>query len=139
MSSPARFACIDPRAVSIVWPLARDFIKSAVERVGVSDFELIESEVLGGDQLLWIAFADGAPPIVEAAATTQLVSASGDLVCVLVACGGRDRRRWLPFLEQIEAYAKAEGSSKMRIYGRKGWERVLEGYRSKCVVLDRDL
>lgn len=139
MSSSARLSCIDPATVRIAWPLARDFIKRAVERVGLSDFEVIESEVLDGEQLLWLAWSEGSPPTVEAAATTQLVSANGQLICVIVCCGGRDRRRWLGFLEQIEAYARAEGAVKTRIYGRKGWERVLEGYRSKCVVLERGL
>ena len=58
-------------------------------------------------------------------------------VCVLTACGGRDMKRWLPLLEIIEAYAKAEGGGRLRIFGRKGWQRMLKNYRVTNIVLER--
>jgi hypothetical protein len=60
-------------------------------------------------------------------------------VCVLTACGGDDMRRWLGLLGGIEDYAKAEGCSRVRIFGRKGWVRVLEHYRIRNVILEREL
>jgi hypothetical protein len=46
-------------------------------------------------------------------------------------CGGSAMRAWLPLLRKIEAYARDEGRGCVRIYRRKGWARILDGYRSK--------
>ena len=123
--------CVNPADVQKVWPLARDLICAAIERTELSDFADIESDVLAGDQLLWLAISDR----VEAAATTHLSRG----VCTLTACSGHQRERWLPLFARIEKYAKDEGCSTMRIYGRKGWERVLDGYRVEHVILEKAL
>ena len=136
MLSSVRLACIDPDTVGCYWPFARNFIKRAIDRAGLSDFDVIEADVLTGKQLLWLAWSASK---IEGAGTTQIVGAGGRKICVIVAWGGGDKRRFLPLLARIEAYAKAEGCSVIRIYGRKGWERVLDGFSSKCVVLDKDL
>jgi hypothetical protein len=127
--------CVGPDLIEGMWPHVRDKIRAAVERTGLSSFADIEGDVLSGSQLCWIAW-NGAE--IMAAATTQLVKPH-DKVCVLTACSGYDRAQWLPLFEQIEAYAKAEGCKTMRIFGRKGWERVLDGYRVEHVVLEKAL
>jgi hypothetical protein len=123
--------CVNPTDVQKVWPLARDLIRAAIERTELSDFADIEKDVLSGDQLLWLAISDR----VEAAATTHL----SRNVCTLTACSGHQRERWLPLFARIEKYAKDEGCSTMRIYGRKGWERVLDGYKAEYVILEKSL
>jgi hypothetical protein len=123
--------CVDPERVSEIWPHARSIIKAAIDRTELSSFEDLEQQVLAGDQLLWLAWSDR----IEAAATTHL---SRD-VCTLTACSGYDRDRWLPLFAKIEEYAKAEGCKKMRLFGRKGWERVLDGYRVEHVILEKQL
>jgi hypothetical protein len=122
--------CVNPAEIQKIWPLARDFIRAAIERTGLSDFNDIEKDVLSGDQLLWLAISER----VEAAATTHLSRG----VCTLTACGGHQMERWLPLLDRIEKYAKDEGC-KMRIYGRPGWQRVLDGYRVEHVILEKAL
>jgi hypothetical protein len=46
---------------------------------------------------------------------------------------------WLPLLEGIESYARASGCAAVRIMGRRGWARVLDGYRTKRIILEKDL
>ena len=123
--------CVNPADVQKVWPLARDLIRSAIERTKLSEFADVETDVLSGDQLLWLAISDR----VEAAATTHL----SRNVCILTACSGHQRERWLPLFSRIEKYAKDEGCHTMRIYGRKGWERVLDGYKAEYVILEKSL
>jgi len=123
--------CVNPADVHKTWPLARDLILAAIERTNLSDFADIEQAVLSGDQLLWLAISDR----VEAAATTHL----SRNVCTLTACSGHQRERWLPLFSRIEKYAKDEGCHTMRLYGRKGWERVLDGYRAEYVILEKSL
>lgn len=125
--------CADPKQVHQIWHLASPLIKTAIEKTDLSDFADIERDVLSGDQLLWLAISDH----VEAAATTHLIKTSGKPVLVVTACSGRERERWLPLFSKIEHYAKAEGCKCVRIYGRKGWERALTGYRADYVILER--
>jgi hypothetical protein len=121
--------CVAPDEVSKVWPYAGPMIRSAIERTELGDFEPLEREVLAGDQLLWLAISDH----IEAAATTHL----SRNVCTLTACSGHQRERWLPLFAKIEKYAKDEGCRAMRVIGRKGWERVLDGYRVEHVILEK--
>jgi hypothetical protein len=126
-----RLICVDPARIAEFWPHARDLIKAAIERTGLSDFGDIEADVIEGEQLLWLAFSDH----IEAAATTHLSRG----VCTLTACSGHERERWLPLFAKIEDYARNEGAKTMRIFGRRGWERVLDGYRVEYVILEKGL
>lgn len=135
MQSQAELICVDPAHVGQIWPCAAAFIR----RGHHGDFDRTEREVLGGLQLLWLAVSAVSEGAIEAAVTTQLINDGGCKICVLVACSGQQRERWLPLLEQIEDYARGEGCSRMRIYGRKGWERVLDGYKTQHVVLEKQL
>lgn len=128
--------CVDPSLVAKVWPHARELVKSAIERTDLCNFADIEKEVLSGLQLLWLAWNGTA---IEAAAVTQLVLIGGRKICIIVACGGRGRKRWLPLISGLEQFAKNEGCQSVRIIGRKGWQRVLENYRAKYVVLDKEI
>jgi len=124
--------CVDPARVDEIWPHAKHLIRAAIERTNLTPFEHIETEVLDGKQLLWLAWNGDS---IEAAATTQLVRP----VCVLTACAGHQRERWLPLFKQIENYAGNEGCSVMRLYGRRGWERALDGYRVEYVIMEKAL
>jgi len=128
--------CIPPARINDFWPHAKDLIRTAIEKTGLSDFADIEVSVLSGDQLLWLAWSSKG---IEAAATTQLIKAGERSLCVLTACSGQERERWVHLFEKIEKYASDEGCSAMRIYGRKGWERVLEGYKADYVILQKAL
>jgi hypothetical protein len=131
MPSSVSLVCVDPEKIFDFWPHARPLIKAALERTRLSNIEDIETDVLEGRQLLWLAWSDH----IEAAATTHLSAG----VCTLTACSGHQRERWLPLFEHIEKYAKDECCSTMRIFGRKGWERVLDGYHVEHVVLEKRL
>jgi hypothetical protein len=132
---PPQLVCVDPQSVRLVWAHAAPLLKAAVLRTNLGRFDEIEHEVLAGRSLLWLAWSGQ----IEAAATTILVKTDSSKVCVLTACGGRDMRRWIALLEAIEAYASAEGCTRMRIFGRKGWQRMLDRYDVTNIVLERTL
>ncbi|MBR0756606.1 hypothetical protein JQ604_30890 [Bradyrhizobium jicamae] len=102
----------------------------------MSAFGDIEADVLSGRSLLWLAWDSSA---IKSAAATVLINTEAGRVCIITACGGRDMKCWLPLIDGIEAYASDEGCTRVRIYGRKGWLRVLEGYRQKHVIMDKEL
>jgi hypothetical protein len=76
---------------------------------------------------------------VESAAATILINSEAGKVCIITVCAGSDMKRWLGLIGQIESYARREGCARVRIYGRKGWLRVLDGYAQKYVIMDKEL
>ena len=136
MPSTVELVCVEPDRIHDIWGHARERIRCAMEQTGLSDFADVEADVLRGGQLLWLAWNG---ETIEAAATTQLTSVGARKVCTLTACAGERRERWLPLFSHIERYAKAEQCSIMRVFGRRGWERVLDGYEVTNVVLEKEL
>jgi hypothetical protein len=131
----ATLLCVSPQRMQEIWPHVSGLIRSAIERTGLSAFSDVEYDLLFGDALLWLAWSDH----IEAVAATTLNDTDAGKVCIITACGGTDMHRWLPLLDEIEAYAKAEGCKRTRIIGRKGWLRVLSGYQAKHVIMDKEL
>lgn len=127
--------CVDPKTVHEIWPQAKDLIRAAIEQTGLSEFADIETSILAGDQLLWLAISDH----IEAAAVTHLIKAKDAPVLVITACAGSQRERWLPLRHRIESYAKAEGCKRVRLFGRKGWEKALPDYRVEYVVMEKEI
>jgi len=140
MPSSARLFCIDPKRVHEIWPHVAPLLRSAIARTGLSAFRDIEHAILCGDALLWIASSsEGGAPAIEAAAATSLQQSDVGKVCVITACAGTKMARWLPLIGGIEAYAKGEGCQCVRIFGRKGWLHVLDGYEEKHVIIEKEL
>jgi hypothetical protein len=136
----AELVCVDPKRVHEIWPHVAPMLRRATLRTGLSAFAKIEREILHGGALLWIAVSgEGGRLAIEAAASTSLQQTDAGKACVITACAGTAIARWLALISTIEAYAKDEGCTCVRIFGRKGWLRALEGYRAKHVVLDKDL
>lgn len=136
MLPSAELVCVDPKRVSEIWPHVSSLLKEACRRTRLNAFSDIEADILAGRSLLWVAWNGRA--IVSAAATVLINSESGK-VCIITVCGGSDMKRWLPLIGQIESYARCEGCARVRIYGRKGWLRVLDGYEQNYVVMDKKL
>lgn len=135
MPSKAELVCVPPHDVKKVWGHVRPYILKAARR-GSGDIFAIESEVLNGRYLLWLAW-DG--QIIIAAAVTSLGIINNEKVCTIVACGGEGWSRFGHLIEGLEQHAKDEGCKSVRINGRTGWQYLLSGYRTKLVVLEKAL
>jgi hypothetical protein len=131
-----RLVCIDPEHVRSIWPLMAPLLRQAIARTGLSAFATIERDILDGASLLWGAWNGS---VIEAAASTSLQQTDAGKVCIITACAGTCMTRWLPLLRGIETYAQAEGCRCVRIFGRKGWVRVLEGYEQTYAIVDKRL
>jgi hypothetical protein len=102
----------------------------------MTDITDIDRAIQSGDALAWIAW-NGL--VIKAAAVTQLSTIHGERFCTIVACGGQRRNEWLSLLADLERYAMAEGCKAMRIFGRRGWERLLPDYKPARVILEKEL
>ena len=121
-----------------LWPMARPWILRAIEKGNLAKFHPLEDDVLRFRAALWIAYDDD-PPQLYAAAVTQIADTDRQKVCTILACGGKQMRKWLPLLEGIEKYARTMGCDVVRLMGRKGWQKVLNGYSAKRVILEKDV
>ena len=128
--------CVDPAQVREFWPHVAALIKAAMEKGRLSSFAEVEHAVRNGNALLWLAWNG---ETVKAAAVTELTHANDETFCTIVACGGHDRSQWLPLLAGLEAYGRAQGCAAMRIYGRRGWRKLLPEYRTTRVLLEKEL
>jgi hypothetical protein len=125
-----------PRArLAEVWPAVAPLLTPALERGGEMTTQTLAAALRDGRFVLWLAWSGR----LEAAAVTEVADTIAGRVCCIVACGGRDRARWLGLRAELEAYARRAGCARMRIYGRKGWLRVLPDYRAARVILEKEL
>ena len=133
MPSTAELVCVDPKRVHEFWPHVSALLKAACCRTKLNAFADIEADILSGRSLLWMGRT------VESSVATILINSEIGKVCIITVCGGSDMKRWLPLIDQIETYARAEGCKRVRIYGRKGWLHVLDGFEEKHVIMDKEL
>lgn len=106
---------------------------------GMADetFQMLYTNLLAQHSLLWLAY-DG-DQVYGAAATQVVVYPNGRRVCVIVACAGHHWADWSHTIKEIEIYAKNMNCAAVRLSGRKGWKRVLKGYKEPWVMLEKDL
>lgn len=127
---------VPARAVPSIWPLAHDYLVEACKsRGGEYTAEMLLDECFTGNSQLWLAWSDERG--CESACVTGILPHCK--VCLIKACGGKNRDNWLFMLDEIEAWAKTQGCMTMRLFGREGWSRVLKDYRKTRVVLDKEI
>lgn len=135
MPSKVDLVCVDPAKVHQFWPFVEEMLLNAVLRGG-GDFENIRQATLRGNDLLWLAW-DGDK--VLAAATTRIGTIAGRKICTIAACGGSGWKNFGHLIEGLENFAIGEGCTAVRIEGRKGWQRVLQDYDVRYVVIEKEL
>ena len=131
-----QLVCVDPARIENIWPHVAPLLRRATARTGLSAFAEIERDILNGNALLWVAWNG---QMIEAVASTILQQTDAGRVCVITACAGAKMANWLPLIGTIEIYAKDEGCTCVRIFGRKGWARVLDGYRQTHAIIGKRL
>lgn len=135
MSVSVELVCVPPNDVRKVWGQVRPLILDAAKR-GSGDIFAIESGLLNGPDLLWLAW-DG--ETILAAAITSLGIVNNEKICTIVACGGDEWARFGHLIEGLEKFAKDEGCKRVRINGRRGWLRALDGYREMQVTMMKEI
>jgi hypothetical protein len=128
-----KLIAVPPDRAGEFLPVASRYIIAAMDRVGVSDAGAVIAAASAGRSLLWLAVDDDAK--VCGAGITEMDGGA----CVIVAWGSEPGVSWASCLETIEAFARDEGCSAVRLYGRAGWQRRLADYRVKAVIMERSL
>lgn len=132
MIGPDNLLCVPRPQIELLWPAVAPLIDEAYAALDEITPD-VRTWLIEGKGLLWV-LAESSN--IFAAATSSLVQARGGLACRVVACGG-SQGDWQACLDKIERYATVEGCYKTVIDGRRGWERVLTGYRPMCVSFEK--
>lgn len=128
--------CVAPANVSALWRVVEPMIQRAYTEVDEFAPPDMFAAFERGSLLLWVAPRDGD---IGAILVTALLPRPSGLACKLVAAAGIGAGEWASWHRRIEAYARAEGCAKMFAEGRVGWGRVLPGYATKRLVLEKRL
>jgi hypothetical protein len=128
---------IHPRAVPTYWFMAHEFLDAACKHVDCEyTVEMLLDECFTGNSQLWLVWSNERNEC-ECAVVTSVIPHCA--VCLIKACGGQGRQHWLGLLDEIEQWSKAQGCHTIRLYGRKGWSRILKDYKVTRLVMDKSL
>ena len=97
---------------------------------GTHLFEDVEKAINEGNMQLWTSK--------NSAAVTEIIQYARKKVCNVFLAGG-DLEEIICRIDSLTEWAKSQGCESMTLYGRKGWERVLDshGFKPVMVVLER--
>lgn len=109
------------------WPIAKPLILKGLG----PDFtiEQVYDGIKDGSMQLWM--------YEDRAALVTIIRTTTEKECLLLACGGNGMSLWLKYLPALEAWAKDQGAIEMVIYGRKGWEKVLNYDIEYCKLVKK--
>ncbi len=105
-----------------IWPHVVDHIKRAIDRGSDYTLEQIFDGLITRDFQLWTSQSE----TIEAALVTAIQDDATGRFCLLLAAGGENMDAWLDFIGVIEEWARDHNCHEMRIYGRRGWAKVLD-------------
>ena len=99
---------------------------------GTHLFEDVEKAINDGIMQLW--------PAKNSAAVTEIVQYARKKVCNVFLAGG-DLDEIIGGMDSLTEWARSQGCESVTLYGRKGWERVLDshGFKPVMVVLERKI
>lgn len=88
---------------------------------------------------MWIIW-DASSEQPKAVFGTEIYRDVGEMwICGVRFLSGDDSGQWLYLIDQLEAWARANGCARLDMLARKGWARKLPDYKMTHVLLEKDL
>jgi hypothetical protein len=129
---------IPPAKLEAWWPSAAAALAPAVERTrGAQTLGTVLDSILAQDAYLW-ACVDG-HELCSAHVTSVYRCPTGQRRLRFSLTGGHDLAEMAREIANIEDWARTNGAEAAEIVGRKGWGRVLEGYREMSSTFIKEL
>ncbi len=116
----SRLFAYRPEHIPEIWSDVKDFIQSALIDNGHLTIEDIYNNLLLGHYQLWTPFSDH----IQAAFVTAIYDVRGVKNCTIIACGGTNLDSWKHFMKDVEDWAREDGCTSIKIYGRRGWAKI---------------
>ena len=107
--------------IRFIWDEIVKPLEKAAKKGGYPVEDLYDG-LINAEYQLWTSQTNE----IETVLVTAIQTDGATKFCLLLACGGKNIMACKDFLEEVEGWAKHKGCSEMRIYGRKGWARLLD-------------
>ncbi|MBW8034094.1 MAG: hypothetical protein FVQ79_00050 [Planctomycetes bacterium] len=123
------------------WHQAAPLLQKALARAADGlTLEDVYAHLCLGEMQLWATWEKGKVDCL-AYMVTQFLKDHGQYTLLIRLFAGLNRELWLHFLPLVEDWALMEGATKIEVWGRAGWERVLapHNFKKKLVVLSKEL
>ena len=120
------------------WGFVEGLVEEACNSSGLYWPSEIYAELLAGSYQLWLAWnKDG----IRACMVTTVEQSQRAKWVRGILCAGENPADWVPHIEFIEAWAKAQGATYSHMMGRPGFEKWLrpKGYRRTHALMEKRL
>lgn len=125
-----RLQCYLASQIDSVWSFVRPLVERALETGSNYTIDEVYDGLKTKRMQLWTWGED--------AALVTSIQTDDVTFCLLLAIGGKDMAVWLKYLPLVEEWAREQGATELRIYGRRGWTR-LEGFEHMYTKLRKPL
>jgi hypothetical protein len=138
MRSSVRWAGVIGHDVLNVWPRVEVFIKEAIERGHVPySLEEVAAEIMERRWQLWTVMDDDG---IMAVAVTKIDKFGNGTVGTIMFLSGEEWGKWAHLLNDVlMPWFKEKGCQSVRLFGRKGFQRLLPDWETVAYVMTRDL
>ena len=117
----ARLYGYSPEHIPEIWPAVEGFIDSTLLDNGHVTLENVYENLLNKTFQLWTPYTDK----IDAAVVTTIYNVRGRKNCTIISCGGTNMKDWIHLISLIEDWARDNDCVQLKVYGRRGWARVL--------------
>lgn len=140
----AHIVTISPAELEQVFSLISQFIMQGIKKSdGRVDIDSFCRMVADGDWKLWGVYVKGDDdrPVFKGVVASELLEyPSGQMFATVPFTGGFDADEWaIEVLTFLEGWATEAGAVRMEIFARKGWSKLLHGYKCKNLILEKKL
>jgi len=105
------------------------------------DEQDVYTDIMSGDQTLWVAF-EGTPLNLVGAFTVRVKSFPAGKALCGEHLGGDRLNEWVDELfNTMEGYAIHLGITRLELIGRRGWEKLLKskGWKANTIVYEKEI
>lgn len=127
---------IQANQINEVWSNVLPALQKVLDKSDKYDADHLKLDLINGDSQLWICWEGDK---VYSATVTSIINHPKKKVCLVWLVGGEEIDTWLYNVGIIEEWATAQGCETITTQCRPGWERKLDGWTNKLVVLEKDL
>lgn len=117
--------------------LENALIEAADGSRGRYSVEGILTQVFREDWQLWAVITGD--HLQALLATTLSVELSGHRTAGIVFAVGEAPREWVHLIDELEDWARTQGCTRLEIWARKGWAKMLQDYKLSHVLLEKHL
>lgn len=126
-----------PETLDALWPHALPHLRRFSEETLLINVDELYDKLKTNDRQLWLIETKGEVTLVV---VTEIWQAQAGPVCTIkIASGSAGKEALRAICDEIEKWARGAGCVGIEICGRKGWERVLDGFNQTGVILEKDL